>query len=1002
MARKTSKIIQTSAMALIVAVVIAINIVAGYFSEIITIYLYGFGNDFSSLDTSVGNDTCVEIESEGIVLLKNNGALPLKESDRTDGKYKVAVFGWGATDGGFITSGSGSGGSAERGAGKLVSFLSALEGQSAALDKEGNEILPEVKGEFSYYHPLIDMYKNYKSGRDAGDYWNAAYPFFNLIEPSVDKVNEHLSGAKAFSDTALVVISRVGGEGQDISRIQKKYNGADDVTRTYLQLSTEEEDMLRVVRDNFAKVIVIVNACNAINLSFLEEFGVDAAISVSGTGQSGTTAITKVLTGEINPSGKTVDTYAYDLSTAATYANAPDCREVNGSTGGERRYSNTSDNYYIDYAEGIYVGYKWYETADKTGFWSSEFARNKWGVNGYDDVVQYPFGYGLSYTEFDREVVEVTPASGEITGDTEITVKVKVTNTGSVAGKDVVQIYYEPPYNGTVEKSSVNLTAFAKTKLLAPDESDTLTLTFKGEDMKSYDTYNRSGAVGADGGYVLERGDYIVTLRTDCHNVCADPAATIVYTVSDNIAIDADTVKNRFTGAGVAAGDVAVDGSDTGENITYLSRADFAGTFPAPRDARAKSADMPKNGWLPDVSYSEAPAQGISGDMKLYESDDELNLDLILKLGANYDDPAWDLLLNQITVDELYGVVQGGGFRTKAIPSVGKPEHMDLDGPSGLNQEVNASGASATFWTSFPVSTVLAQSWNSELSFKFGLTVGYEGYATLVAGWYAPGCNIHRSPFDGRNFEYYSEDPVLSGRICAATVKGAIDNGLYCYVKHFAVNETENHREGLYTWLNEQSLREIYLGGFEIVVKEGGANAMMSAFNRVGATWAGGNYSLITGVLRGEWGFKGSVLTDYALEGQMGIMDINQGLRAGNDFWLNGLRTDTIGTINDRGGATTLNLARIAAKNVLYTYCNTVYRQSEYLKAPAENYPKAEIIPKSSTLPRAYWVWAIVAIDVAAAAGIGVWVYFLYFGKRFSKKSKVPQNAGESDKKDEE
>ena len=991
---KISLILNSVGMALVLAIVIAANCVAAYFSEIIGIYLYGFGNDFSNLDTTVGNETCQEIESEGLVLLKNvNNALPLSESEKNaNGKYPVSVFGWGATDGGFITSGSGSGGSAERGAGKLVTFLNALEGQEATKDSKGNVLMPAVEGQFEYYHPLMDMYKSYKSGRDAGDYWNAAYPFFNLIEPSVDKVQQHLSGAVAHSSTAIVVISRVGGEGQDIPRIQKKYdkNQPDDNTRTYLQISTEEEDMLALVKENFEKVIVIINACNTMDLSFLDDGGIDAAISVSGAGQSGTVAIAQALTGKINPSGRTVDAYAYNLSTAATYANAPDCREVNGSTGGERAYTNGGGNY-IDYAEGIYIGYKWYETADSAGFWKSDYAKNKWGVESYDDVVQYPFGYGRSYTDFKWDVVSVQPASGSaITADTEITVQVQVTNIGKVSGKDVVEVYYNPEYHGTVEKSSVNLVAFCKTDMLGVTESDNsqlLTLTFKASDMKSYDTYNASGAVGENGGYVLEHGTYEITLRTDSHTVYNSENATITYTVEEDIAVDAEAVANRFTGSGVISGDVAVDGTDTNEGITYLTRKDFEGTFPTPRDARAKASNMPANGWLTDkkdVADEDKPTQGKKGVLKLYNNDGELNLELILQLGKDYNDPLWDSLLNQITIDELYGVVQGGGFRTKAVKSINKPEHMDLDGPSGLNQEVNSSGSSSTLWTSFPVSTVLAQSWNAALSYKYGLTVGYEAYATCVAGWYAPGANIHRSPFDGRNFEYYSEDPVLSGVMCAQTVRGATNNGLYCYVKHFAVNETENKREGLYTWLNEQSLREIYLRPFEIAVKDGKANAIMSSFNRVGATWSGGNYSLLTGVLREEWGFKGSVITDYALSGQMYLMDIDQGLRAGNDFWLNGLRTDTIGTISGKNSATTISLARTATKNVLFTYCNTVYLQSVFIENPDvdKSFPISEIAGKKASEAPKYWIWAVVALDVVTVAGLGVWGYFVFFRKK--------------------
>ena len=996
-----SRVFQTVGMVLTAGVVIAANIVAGYFSEIITIYLNGFGADFSNFDSQAGNNICQEIESEAVVLLKNEGnALPLTEKN-TNNKIPVAVFGWGATDGGFITSGSGSGGSAERGSGKLVTFLGALEGQEATI-KDGKETLPAVEGKFEYYHPLMDMYSSYKDKRDPGDYWNAAYPFFNLIEPPASYLTNYIDGAKAFSTTALVVISRAGGENQDIPRVQKKYLSggvADDYNRTYLELTKEEEDMLALVKANFQKVVVIVNSCNAMELGFLDDAGIDAAISVSGCGQSGAIAIADILSGAVNPSGRLADTFAYDLSTAATYANAPDCREVNGTTGGIRRYTNSSGeqidrSYYIDYAEGIYNGYRWYETADAEGFWNSAFALEKWGIHNYNEAVQYPFGYGLSYTTFTQQIVAKSPADNAvITPDTNISVTVRVTNTGTVKGKDVVQLYYNPPYTpGGVEKSAANLVSFTKTKDINPGAYEDVTLTFKASEMKSYDTANLSGAVGADGGYVLEDGEYLVSLRHNSHDV----VETLHYNVATSVEIDGETVKNRFTGSGVTAGDVAIDGSDTNENIPYLHRNNFVAGFPAPRNARERAANMPKNGWLAhEKDTTTMPTQGKSGDLKLYADGNNLNKELVLKLGQNYDDPQWDDLLNQVSTDELYGVIQGGGFRTKAVPSAGKPEHLDLDGPSGLNQEVNAGAtASPTFWTSFPIETAIAQTWNEDISFRFGLTIGYEAYATGVAGWYGPAANIHRSPFDGRNFEYYSEDPVLSGKMCAKTINGAISNGLYGYVKHFVVNETENKREGLVTWLNEQSLREIYAKSFEITVKEGKANAIMSGFNRIGATWCGGSYALLTGLLREEWGFRGSVLTDYALDWEMPYMDINQGIRAGNDMWLNGIRTNTIGTINDSGSATSISCARAATKNMLYTFCNTMYQQSEYLKNPLESAPKAELVGKKHDNPPATWVWIFVALDVVTVAGLGVWVYFCWFHKKKAKVKK--EGEGES------
>ena len=982
---KLSKILQTIGMVLVAGVVIGANVAASHFSEIISIYLGGFGADFSNFDSSAGNNMCQEIESEGVVLLKNDdAALPLTNKN-DNGKIPVALFGWGATDAGFITSGSGSGGSAERGSGKLVTLLGALEGQPA-MTRDGKETLPEVVGQFEYYHPSMDMYSQYKSSRDRGDYWNAAYPFFNLIEPSVDKVQPYIAGAKEFSNTALVVIARAGGEGQDIPRIQKKFeSNLDDYSRTYLDISKEEEDMLNLVKNNFEKVVVIIDACNAMNLSFLDDPKIDAAISVSGAGQSGAVAIADILSGKTNPSGRTVDTYAYDFSTAATYANAPDCREINGESGGIRRYTN-SDQVYVDYAEGIYSGYRWYETADKEGFWDSSYAKNRWDVGGYKDVVQYPFGYGLSYTYFTQEIVNVSPVDhAHISADTEINVTVKVTNNGKVKGKDVVQLYYNPPYvSGGVEKSAVNLVSFTKTRLLNTNESQEIVLSFNASDMKSYDTENKSGVVGKDGGYVLEKGDYVLSLRNNAHDVISE----FNYTIETSSEIEADVVHNRFTGDNVVKGDVSIDGRDTNEGITYMTRSNFEGTFPASRAPRSRSDKTPGDGWLPSEADTDVmPTQGKSGEHRLYKEGNTLNEELVLKLGKDYDDPLWDEVMDQVSVDELYGVVQGGGFRTKAVNSIGKPEHLDLDGPSGLNQEINAGGASTpVFWTSFPIETAIAQTWNENISLRFGLTMGYEAYVTGVAGWYAPAANIHRSPFDGRNFEYYSEDPLLSGKMCAKTIEGATDNGLYCYLKHFVVNETENKREGLVTWLNEQSLREIYAHSFEITVKEGGANAIMSAFNRLGATWCGGSYALLTGLLREEWGFRGSVITDYALDWEMGFMDISQGIRAGNDMWLNGLRSDSIGTIKDRNSATSVTAARKATKNMLFTFCNTMYRQSEYLKNPIKDAPASTLVGKQSPSASKAWVGIFVGLDIAAFIGLSVWVYFCYFHKKVKEK----------------
>ncbi|MDR3318645.1 MAG: hypothetical protein LBS99_04340, partial [Clostridiales bacterium] len=412
----------------------------------------------------------------------------------------------------------------------------------------------------------------------------------------------------------------------------------------------------------------------------------------------------------------------------------------------------------------------------------------------------------------------------------------------------------------------------------------------------------------------------------------------------------------------------------------YLSRADFDGTFPAAKKAaRARAANVAALGqnWSTDKSNSTtAPAQGQSGSLRLVESN-EYNEDLVFALGSDYDDEQWDALLNQISAADLAKLVAYAGYKTEAVASVGKPLCTDLDGPSGLNS-TNMSSVDSS-WTCFPVETVLASAWNPRLSYTYGLAVGAEAAVTKISGWYAPAMNIHRSPFDGRNFEYYSEDPYLSGVMGAETTRGAVANGLYCYIKHFAVNESETGRSGLYTWLTEQAMREIYLRPFEISVKRGGANAVMSSFNRIGGVWAGGNYALCTTVLRDEWGFKGTVLTDYSTGGD--YMNVDQGLRAGGDAWLNPNQTGgTINGFNDRTSATALTCMRRAAKNILYTYCNTIYTAKTH-DSTDDKYV-AEVGVKTLERPRAYWWFGIAAIDLVGLGGCGVWTYFLLRKKK--------------------
>lgn len=951
--KKLGKIIVILLLAIVVGVA---NYFINFYRGIINQYLGDNSLPGEVLNPEEGDSVVQSVAEEGFVLLKNeNNALPLKKS-----VTKLNLFGWASTDEGMLMCGGGSGDFTMKGTNgvqkDIVYLQEALEGLEELHDHEGIEC--DGNCSFEINTELVNFYESYctvnrNGGTDSRPGWfnySGDPKYFNLVEPDISSYPaDLLSNAEEFSDTALVVISRTGGESLDLPKYQRKYiprsgqpesatsgTVTTDETRTYLELSTEEEGLLNYVKGAYANVIVILNTSATIEAGFLEDDDIDGAIYIGTPGQSGTVSLGNILRGNVSPSGKLVDTYAYDLTTAASWANSPNANVVNSATG-EKTYTNGGEKY-IDYQEGIYVGYKWYETANTEGYWNN--VSNEYG-NGYEGVVQYPFGYGLSYTNFSWLVKSVSPSNlSNITDETEIEIKIDVRNEGNVKGKDVVEVYYEPPYkSGSIEKSSSNLVAFAKTEELEPGQVQTLTLKFTADDMKSYD-YSDANNNG-HAGYELEKGDYLIKLSTDCHNVKSDISGlgtdkgVITYSVASDIKITEDkvtgyTVENRFTGD-EADGGVSIDGSNINANITYLTRADFVGTFPQEStERREKNSKIHANGWLSNAKDTdEMPIQGEDSGLRLVNnmgsSDAEYNVELINFYGdpENYDDVEWEVLLDQITVAELENIVMKGGYATWEIPSVGKPKVVDLDGPTGFNRHPNG----APEFTGFPSAIIVAGTWNTNVAEYYGQVVGTEGSQAGVGGWYAPGMNIHRSPFCGRNYEYYSEDPFISGMIGAAVVKGTLEKGVYSYIKHFAVNENENGREGLYTWLTEQTLREVYLRPFELSIKVGKANAIMSSYNRIGDTWAGGSHALMTEILRNEWGFKGAAVTDYVdNSSRNNYMGVDQGIRAGNDIWLENGNDASKSSMNynDRTSATAVACARDVAKHVIYMYCNTL------------------------------------------------------------------------------
>ena len=537
---------------------------------------------------------------------------------------------------------------------------------------------------------------------------------------------------------------------------------------------------------------------------------------------------------------------------------------------------------FVNYVEGIYVGYKFYEAAAAEG------------LIDYDATVQYPFGYGLSYTTFTQEMGPISESNGTITFD------VTVTNTGEVAGKDVIQVYYNPPYtNGGIEKASANLIAFDKTDMLEPGASQTLTISFDVEDMASYDTY------GA-GAYVLEAGDYAISINSDAHTVIASQTynvpTTITYGDTSPRSTDAVAASNQFA---FAEGDV-----------TYLSRANgfanYAEATAAPTnftmDEETKATFYNNSNYDPN-EFNNAddvmPTTGAKNGLKL----EDLR-------GVDYDDPQWDELLDQMTVSEMDTLIAIGGYQTSAINSIGKVQTIDCDGPASINNNFTGKGS-----IGFPAAVMIAATWNVDLANDFGERIGKMADEMGVSGWYAPAMNTHRSAFAGRNFEYYSEDGVLGGNMAANAILGAQEHGVYAYMKHFALNDQETNRCGmLCTWANEQSIREIYLKPFEIAVKDGGCQAVMSSFNYIGTTWAGACDELLNNVLRDEWGFQGFVLTDYF--GVYGYMDSDQAIRGGTDCMLVAYDTET-NHVTDTTSATSVLAMRQACKNILYTTVNS-------------------------------------------------------------------------------
>ena len=715
--------------------------------------------------------------------------------------------------------------------------------------------------------------------------------------PAKQYSDKLVSDAKDFSDEAVVVLTRVGGEGADLPTDMKakgityKNNSKDyddfQKGESFLQLSKTERDMIDLVTSNFKKVTLVYNGANTFQFDFLNDYPqIQSVVWCPPAGQTGFSALGEVLAGETNPSGKTSDTFLKDLTKSVSYNNFGKFEYTNMADKAAKYKGFTGDDVtaipgFVNYSEGIYVGYKFYETASDEGL-----------IN-YDDTVAFPFGYGLSYTSFDQKLDSVKYKGGKVT------VTATVTNTGDKAGKDVVEVYYNPPYtDGGIEKASKNLAGFEKTKELQPGESQKVTVKFDDDDMASYD-YKGAKA------YVLEKGDYDISIQSDSHHVIDHKAITVKDTVTYDS--DSNTHNGDKTVATNQFDDVAGD-------VTYLSRADHFANYKEATAAPTnfKMSDKAKETFYNNSNYD--PKKFDKDSDKMPTTGAKNGLKLSDMYGKDYDDADWDKLLDQLTFDDMDNLIANGGYGTQALKSVGKIQLTDADGPASLNNNFTGVGS-----IGFPASTAFACTWNKDLAKQFGEMIGDMAHDMHVAGWYAPAMNIHRNAFSGRTFEYFSEDSLLSGVMASSEISGAKSKGVYSFMKHFALNDQETKRtEMLCTWTNEQAMREIYLKPFEMSVKEGGVQAVMSSFNYIGNTYAGADSALLQTVLRGEWGFKGFVLTDYF--GGYGYQNADQEVCAGNDSML--ATTKITNHITDKS-ATSVKAMRQAAHNILYTAANS-------------------------------------------------------------------------------
>lgn len=870
----------------------------------------------------------LKLAEEGFVLLKNeNAALPVNKGAR------ISVFSKNSVN--LSYGGSGSGG----------------------FDTSNNKNLYESLNDAGFVtNPTLkNFYESSQSGpvrtANSSDLDNGDNQKIATAETPQSKYTDAVRNSYAdYSDAALVVITRIGGEGFDLPRYQGDSEGAVSPDSHYLELDQNEIDLLTAVTDGtFKRVVVVFNTPSSFEATFLKDSAyaafadkIDAAVWIGFTGSNGITALGEILNGDVNPSGRLVDTWAADFTKNPSF--------VNFGTGCLPDTTDKYDGgmyYSVDYEEGIYVGYRYYETRGETD-----------GENWYNANVVYPFGYGLSYTTFDWTVGDAS--ASEIELGTTITVPVTVKNTGSVAGKDVVQLYASAPYTlGGIEKAHKVLVGFAKTKLLQPGESETVTVSFDPYSAASYD-YRDANSNGFSG-YELEAGEYTLYVSRNAHK--SEKAIALNLAADVQIGTDPTTdseVVNRYTDS--------EDFLDSDWQLdTMLSRADWEGTWPTPQTAQQHAGT--------DRLYEEIrseehnnPTDFDSEEYPWFGEEPTLTLrDLLPSAEAegyepvvSYDDERWEELMMGCDEEEMIALINNGAYHTLAMESVGLPATIHGDGPSGFTCFMSKEQVNGT--CQYVSEPVMASTWNIDLMTELGEAIGEEGtigdkatgqpYSSI----YAPGVNIHRSPFGGRCSEYFSEDPFISGMMGAAEVQGIQSRGVLPTVKHFVANEQETHRSigGDLSWLSEQALREIYLKPFEYTVKLGETRGIMTSFNRIGTRWTGGDYRLLTEVLRNEWGFNGLVICDFNTIPQYMIPRMM--FYAGGSLDL-ATQQSAMWTDCDTSDAGDAIVLMRAVKDVMYALVNS-------------NAMNAEVIGYNPPIWQEYLHW----INIGAFTLVGVWL----------------------------